>query len=85
MQHISANSGGNEKCLNNFKSSSNKNNRLSVVKRIVNSLKEAVCNTNFDDVMIKIYCLRMYYSRLPVVRTSTGNKNLIRITEISND
>ena len=46
---------GNEKCLNNFKSSSNKSNPLSAVKRIVNSLHKSVCNANVDDVMIKIY------------------------------
>ena len=36
---------------------SNKNNRLSAVKKIVSSLQESVCNFNVDDVMIKIYHL----------------------------
>ena len=50
--------------MNNFKSSSNKKNRLSALKRIVNSLHESVCYANVDDVMIKIYRLRVYYSRI---------------------
>ena len=49
-----------KKCLNNFKSSSNKRNCLSVVKRIVNSPQESVYNGNADDVMIKIYRLCVY-------------------------
>ena len=55
---------GNEKYLNNFKSSSNKSNRLSAVKGIVNSLQESMCSTNVDDVMIKIYRLSVYYSHI---------------------
>ena len=55
---------GNEKYLNNFKSSSNKSNRLSAAKGIVNSLQESVCSTIVDDVMIKIYRLSVYYSHI---------------------
>ena len=55
---------GNEKYLNNFKSSSNKSNRLSAAKGIVNSLQESVCSTIVDDVMIKIYHLSVYYSHI---------------------
>ena len=50
--------------LNNFKSSSNKSNPLSAVKRIVNSLHKSVCNANVDDVTIKIYRLRVHYSHI---------------------
>ena len=64
MQYISTNSGEmkNEECLNNFKLSSNQNNRSSAVKRAVKSLQESVCNV--EDVMIKIHRLRVYYSPL---------------------
>ena len=56
MQHIWK-FWGNEKCLNNFKSSINKNNHLSAVK-----LQESIGNTNVDDVMIKIHGLHVYYA-----------------------
>ena len=62
MQHIFKNSRGNEKCLNNFKPSINKNNHFSAVKRIVNLLQDSVCNANVDDVMIKMYRLPVYCS-----------------------
>ena len=58
MQHISTNC-GEIKMFINFRSS-NKNNRLSVAKRIVNSLQESVCNGNANDVMIKIHGLYVY-------------------------
>ena len=38
---------------------SNKNNCLTAVKRIVNSLQESVCNTSIDDLMINR--LHVYY------------------------
>ena len=56
MQHIWK-FWGNEKCLNNFKSSINKNNHLSAVK-----FPESIGNTNVDDVMIKIHGLHVYYA-----------------------
>ena len=59
MQHIPTNC-GEIKMFINFKSSNNKNNRLSVAKRIVNSLQESVCNGNANDVMIKIHGLYVY-------------------------
>ena len=52
----------NEECLKNFKSSSNKNSRLSGVKKIVNSLQESKCDTDVEDVFTKIHDLRVYYS-----------------------
>ena len=56
MQHIWK-FWGNEKCLNNFKSSINKNDHLSGVK-----FQESIGNTNVDDVMIKIHGLHVYYA-----------------------
>lgn len=52
----------NEECLKNFKSSSNKNSRLSAVKNVVNSLQEFKCDTDVEDIFIKIHDLLVYYS-----------------------
>ena len=34
------------------------------MRRIVNSLQESVSNANVDNVIIKIYCLCVYYSHI---------------------